>query len=79
MKAWGKALDPDGSSKIHFLADADGAFTKALGVGFDATPLLGNVRSKRYAIVVDGGKAKAVHVEPDNTSVNVSAVEKVLG
>lgn len=78
MKAWGKSLDPEASSGIHFAADASGAFTNALDLGFDASALLGNTRSKRYTLVVEDGKVKSVHVEPDNTGVNVSAVEKVL-
>lgn len=60
------------------MADAGGEFTNALDLGFDATALLGNVRSKRYALVVEGGKVKSVHVEPDNTGVSESAVDKVL-
>ena len=47
-------------------------------MAFDATPLLGNQRSKRYAIVVDHGKVKSVHVEPDNIGINESTVDKVL-
>ncbi|KAI9654573.1 MAG: hypothetical protein M1831_005334 [Alyxoria varia] len=78
MKAWGTGLDPTGKSKIHFVADPSGAFTKEWDVDFDASALLGNYRSKRYAVKVDGGKVVSVHVEPDNTSVNVSAADKVL-
>lgn len=70
MKAWGKDLDADKKSGIRFLADPDASFTKALGgVDFDATPILGNVRSKRYAIVTEDGKVKSVHIEPDNTGI----------
>ncbi|KAI9727348.1 MAG: hypothetical protein M1828_006968 [Chrysothrix sp. TS-e1954] len=79
MKAWGKQLDPEGSSKMHFVADPSGAFTKALGLDFDASAMLGNVRSKRYALVIDGGKVVSTHVEPDNIGINESAAEKVLG
>ncbi|KAL9054010.1 MAG: hypothetical protein Q9162_004416 [Coniocarpon cinnabarinum] len=79
MKAWKKTLDEKSESKIRFLADASGAFTKALDMSFDASPLLGNERSKRYALVVDGGKVASVHAEPDNTGVNESSAQKVLG
>jgi len=65
-------------TQIRFLADPTGAFTKELDMAFDATPLLGNQRSKRYAIVVDHGKVKSVHVEPDNIGINESTVDKVL-
>ncbi|KAK7552473.1 AhpC/TSA family protein [Phyllosticta citricarpa] len=79
MKAWGSSLDPDGKSGIRFLADTHGAFTNALDLSFDSKKIFGNDRSKRYALVVENGKVKAVHIEPDNTGVNVSAAEKVLG
>jgi len=78
MKAWGKTLDADGSSGVHFAADATGAFSKALDLLFDATPLLGNERSKRYAIVTEDGKVKSVHVEDDPSKVTVSGADTVI-
>lgn len=36
---------------------------------FDATAIFGQPRSKRYALIVENGKVKAVFVEPDNTGV----------
>merc|ERR1711939_314638 len=51
MKAWSKDLDSSKVSGIRFLADPAGEFTRAWDVEFDATPLLGNKRSKRYAVV----------------------------
>ncbi|EKG17641.1 hypothetical protein MPH_05090 [Macrophomina phaseolina MS6] len=79
MKAWGDVLDPTGKSGIRFIADPTGAFTKALDLSFDSRAIFGNERSKRYALVVEDGKVKEAHVEPDNTGVNVSAADKVLG
>ncbi|EEA23824.1 hypothetical protein TMatcc_006897 [Talaromyces marneffei ATCC 18224] len=78
MKAWGAALDPSGKSGVRFLADPAGSFTDALELGFDSAAIFGNQRSKRYALVIEDGKVKEAHVEPDNTGVNVSAAEKVL-
>ncbi|EMD97242.1 hypothetical protein COCC4DRAFT_32541 [Bipolaris maydis ATCC 48331] len=78
MKAWGKMLDPSGSSGIRFLGDPSLNFTKALGLSFDGTSIFGGDRSKRYALVIENGTVKAAHVEPDNTGLNVSAAEKVL-
>ncbi|EXJ88897.1 peroxiredoxin 5, atypical 2-Cys peroxiredoxin [Capronia epimyces CBS 606.96] len=77
-KAWAKSLDESKSSGIRFLADPAGEFTRAWDVEFDATPLLGNKRSKRYAVVTEDGKAVKVAVEPDNTGLTVSAADKVL-
>ncbi|KAI4241633.1 MAG: hypothetical protein L6R40_004466 [Gallowayella cf. fulva] len=78
MKAWGATLDPTNKSGIRFLGDPDAKFTEALGLSFESASLFGNNRSKRYALVVEDGKVKEAHVEPDNTGVDVSAAEKVL-
>ncbi|KAL2068064.1 hypothetical protein VTL71DRAFT_16162 [Oculimacula yallundae] len=79
MNAWGKSLDKDGSSGIRFLGDPAGKFTRALDVEFEAAPLLGTNRSKRYAMVVEDGKVKSISIEPDNLGTEVSTAEKVLG
>ncbi|KAL8909211.1 MAG: hypothetical protein Q9207_000385 [Kuettlingeria erythrocarpa] len=78
MKAWGATLDPSTKSGIRFLGDPDGKFTEALDLSFDSASIFGNNRSKRYALVVEDGKVKQAHVEPDNTGVDVSAADKVL-
>ncbi len=65
--------------QIRFFADASGALTKALDLDFDGKAIFGNDRSKRYALVLEDGKVKSVHVEPDNTGTSVSLAEKVLG
>ncbi|TKA71922.1 hypothetical protein B0A55_07925 [Friedmanniomyces simplex] len=79
MAAWAKSLDAENKSGIRFLADPHAAFTKALDLDFDGTAIFGQPRSKRYALVVEDGKVKEVHVEPDNTGVKESAVDNVLG
>ncbi|KAI2631263.1 AhpC/TSA family protein [Xylaria nigripes] len=79
MKAWADQLDPAKKSGIRFLADPSGAFTKALDLGFDAIPVFGHTRAKRYALVIENGKVKSAHVEPDNTGTNVSMANHVLG
>ncbi|KAF1809412.1 thioredoxin peroxidase/alkyl hydroperoxide reductase [Eremomyces bilateralis CBS 781.70] len=78
MKAWAASLDPSQKSGIRFLADPHLDFTKALDLAFDGTSIFGGHRSKRYALVVEDGKVKEAHVEPDNTGLNVSAAAKVL-
>ncbi|KIN04421.1 hypothetical protein OIDMADRAFT_25080 [Oidiodendron maius Zn] len=77
--AWGKSLDADKSSGIRFLADSSGAFTRALDLEFPAAAFFGTNRSKRYALVIEGGKVKSANVEPDNIGHDVSSAEKVLG
>ncbi|KAI4198094.1 MAG: hypothetical protein LQ346_002835 [Caloplaca aetnensis] len=70
MKAWGATLDPSSKSGIRFLGDPDAKFTEALDLSFDSASIFGNNRSKRYALVVEDGKVKQAHVEPDNTGVD---------
>jgi len=78
-KAWADQLDPTGSSGIRFLGDPTARYTEALDLAFDGSAIFGGPRSKRYALEVEDGKVKAIHVEPDNTGVDVSTAEKVLG
>jgi len=78
-KAWGEQLDPTKSSGIRFLGDPTAKFTQALDLDFDGTAIFGGPRSKRYALLVEDGKVKEMHVEPDNTGLDVSAAKKVLG
>ncbi|KAF2735396.1 AhpC/TSA family protein [Polyplosphaeria fusca] len=78
-KAWGKTLDPSGSSGIRFLADPSLSFTNALDLSFDGSAIFGGHRGKRYALVVEDGVVKEAHVEPDSTGLDVSAASKVLG
>ncbi|PGH00308.1 hypothetical protein AJ79_08239 [Helicocarpus griseus UAMH5409] len=77
--AWSKLVDPEGKSGIRFLGDAQAEFTKALDLAFDATTIFGNPRSKRYVLVIEDGKVKETFIEPDNTGLNVSKAENVLG
>ena len=56
--------------QIRFLGDPSGEFTKDLDLSFDSAAVFGQDRSKRYALVVEDGKVKSAHVEPDNTGVN---------
>ena len=79
MNAWGKSLDKETSSGIRFLGDPSGDFIRALDLEFPAAPILGTNRSKRFAAIVEDGKFKSIHVEPDAVGHDVSSAEKVLG
>ena len=46
MEAWGKARGAEG--KVRMLADAGCQLTRALGLEFDLTDVLGAVRCKRW-------------------------------
>jgi 2-Cys peroxiredoxin 5 len=65
--------------QIRFIADPSLSFTNALDLNFDGALVFGGDRSKRYALVVEDGKVTKAYVEPDNTGLDVSAAEKVLG
>jgi 2-Cys peroxiredoxin 5 len=53
-------------------------FTTAAGLAFDASGLLGNTRSSRYAAVVDNGVVSSIWVEDEAPSVTVTSAENVL-
>lgn len=76
MAAWGETLDK--GKKIDFLADTVGDFTKAIDLPLDATPILGNVRCKRFSMYVEGGKVKALNVEPDGTGLTCSSAQDIV-
>jgi len=39
-------------------------------LAFDGTAIFGGPRSKRYALVLEDGKVKSIHEEPDNTGLD---------
>jgi peroxiredoxin len=75
MGAWAKHQDVPES--VHMLADGNGTFTKALGLELDATPFGMGLRSKRFALYVEDGVVKQIHVEAPG-EFKVSAADYVL-
>ncbi|KAI5850858.1 Redoxin [Tricharina praecox] len=80
VEAWKKSLlaGKESDDCVHFLADSTGEYIKALGMGFDASGLLGNTRSKRFVATVEDGVVKTVVVEDEVPQVTVTAADKVL-
>ncbi|EME41823.1 hypothetical protein DOTSEDRAFT_46717 [Dothistroma septosporum NZE10] len=76
-KAWKEKLGAN-HALVHFLADDTGAFSKAAGLDFDASGLLGNRRSQRYAAIVENGHVKNIFVEDEAPSITVTDAGKVL-
>jgi 2-Cys peroxiredoxin 5 len=76
MEAWGKAHNADG--KIRMLADTCGALTKALDLELDLAAVLGNVRCKRFSMVVEDGVVKNLNLEPDGTGMSCSKSDALL-
>ena len=44
----------------------------------DATPFLGNVRSKRYSMLIEDGVVKQLQLEPDGTGLSCSLANNLL-
>jgi len=76
MAAWGEAHKATG--KVRMLADTCAEFTKAIGLEFDATPILGNVRCKRFSMLVENGVVTKLHVEPDGRGLTCSLAPEIL-
>ncbi|MEL6348104.1 MAG: peroxiredoxin [Myxococcota bacterium] len=76
MNAWGE--NQGVGDKIHMLADYAADFTRAIGLDVDASGVLGNVRSKRYSMIVEDGKVTALNVEPDGFGLSCSLAPALL-
>lgn len=76
MGAW--AQQSGGLGKIHFLADFDAAFTKAMGLDVDLSGGGLGVRSKRYAMLVEDGVVKSLDIEESPGQATVSSAQAML-
>ncbi|MGP3696963.1 peroxiredoxin [Rhodobacter sp. NSM] len=77
MKAWGEATGASGAG-ITMLSDADGAFTKEIGLSFDAPPVGLIGRSKRYALHAKDGVVTVIHLEESPGVCETSGGEALL-
>jgi cytochrome c peroxidase len=77
MKAWGEQTGATDAG-LHVLADADGSFTKAIGMDFDAPPAGLHGRSRRYSMLVDDGTVTELQVEESPGVCTVSDGEAIL-
>lgn len=75
MHAWGK--DQGVSDKVMMLADGNGDYVRALGLDVDSSKFGMGLRGRRFAIVVDDGKATHVAVEEPG-QFEVSKAEAVI-
>ncbi len=76
MKAWSEATGA-AAAGITMLADADGAFTRAIGMDYDAPAVGFYGRSKRYALAAEDGVVTVWHPEPERGCA-VSSGEAML-
>ncbi|MDF1619797.1 peroxiredoxin [Pseudothioclava nitratireducens] len=77
MKAWGESTGADAAG-IAMLADAEAAFTKAIGMDFTAPPAGLIDRSARYALLAEDGVVKVLHKEESPGTCEASAGESLL-
>ncbi|RHZ92092.1 peroxiredoxin [Cereibacter sphaeroides] len=77
MKAWGESTGASGAG-ITMLSDADGTFTKALGLAFDAPPVGLIGRSRRYALQAKDGVVAVIHLEESPGVCETSGGEALL-
>ena len=77
LEAWGKVTGGT-EAGIRFLGDSDGGFTRQIGLGFSA-PAVGLIdRSQRYAMLVEDGKVRLLHVESAPGECGISSGESLL-
>lgn len=77
MQAWGNSTGA-AAGGITMLADASGAFTKAIGMDFDTPPLGFLGRSRRYAMLVENGVVTRFHPELGRGVCETSSGEAML-
>ncbi|XP_020630178.1 peroxiredoxin-5, mitochondrial-like [Orbicella faveolata] len=58
--------------KVHVFEVYFLTYYQAIDLELDATPFLGNVRSKRYSMLIEDGVIKQLNVEPDGTGLSCS-------
>jgi 2-Cys peroxiredoxin 5 len=76
MEAWGKDQAADG--KVRMLADTCGDLAKALDLQLDLAAVLGNMRCKRFSMLVEDGTVAKVNIEPDGTGLTCSLADKIV-
>ena len=74
MDAWGKSTGAV-EAGIKMMADANGSFTKSMGLNYD-NPAVGFYgRSRRYACYADNGEIKVLNIEESPGVCETSAGE----
>ena len=77
MQAWGAATGATDAG-ITMLADADAAFTKAIGMAFTAPPAGFYDRSMRYALMAEDGIVTVLNIEQKRGVCEMSSGEAML-
>lgn len=77
MKAWGDATGAEAAG-LTMLSDPESAFTRAIGMNFDAPPAGLIARSRRYAMLVEDGSVTLLQAEENPGVCEVSGGEGLL-
>ena len=77
LRAWAEATGAE-EAGIEVLSDADGAYTRSIGMAFDAAPAGFVGRSQRYAMLVEDGEVRVLHRETGRGTCEVSGGEAML-
>ena len=75
MNAWGKSAGV--GDRIVMAADGNGDYARALGLEMDARGFGMGMRGQRFALVIEDGIVKQVHVEAPG-EFKVSSAENIL-
>ena len=75
MGAWGKSAGA--GDAVVMAADGNGEYTRALGLELDARGFGMGMRGQRFALVIENGVVKQVHIEAPG-EFKVSSAEHVL-
>lgn len=76
MGAWGKSAGA--GDAVVMAADGNGEYTRALGLELDARGFGMGMRGQRFALLIEDGVVKQVHVEAPG-EFKVSSAEHMLG
>ena len=71
-----QGFDVEVDARLAMLADGDGSFTRALGLGYE-TGSFGGYRSSRYALIVKDGVVTQLNLESED-SFGASSAEAIL-
>lgn len=77
MKVWGETTGA-AEAGITMLADAESAFTTAIGMNFSAAPVGFVNRSRRYAMLVENGVVTILNEEAGPGQCEISAGQTLL-
>ncbi len=67
-----------GKENVNFLADGNGSFTKALGIGFDLSGRQLSVRGKRLSMVIKNNIVIEINDENGGALTEVSSCSTIL-